>query len=244
MVDWYDDTSASRVLPTTLREELLNRGFVVVPEVVPSLRLDALRRACDVAVSEADPGDLRVGSTSTRVRGLTGRCQELDELFINRIVLEACACIIQRPFKLSSLLARTVIPGSTAQDFHMDIQRDENGWPMAGFIVMVDDFRTGNGATRFVPASHVWQSDLGDSMKKPTGGHETQVLACGRAGSVIIYNSSIWHGHAANRSARPRRSIQGAYIRRDATAATNHAARLSPDALGRLGSLAAYLLAV
>jgi ectoine hydroxylase-related dioxygenase (phytanoyl-CoA dioxygenase family) len=62
--------------------------------------------------------------------------------------------------------------------------------------------------------------------------------------SVILYNGSVWHGHTANRSGAPRRSIQGAYIRRDAEPAIDQAARILPQTGARIGPLAEYLLAV
>jgi ectoine hydroxylase-related dioxygenase (phytanoyl-CoA dioxygenase family) len=61
-------------------------------------------------------------------------------------------------------------------------------------------------------------------------------------GYLIIYNGSVWHGHTANWSARSRRSIQGAFIRRGAQSAVNHAARIHPETLDRIGGLAKYLL--
>jgi len=70
---------------------------------------------------------------------------------------------------------------------------------------------------------------------------EQQIAACGPAGSIIIYNGSVWHGHSANHTTRSRRSIQGAYIRRQAEAAFNQA-ELRPETLQRLGPLARYLL--
>lgn len=55
---------------------------------------------------------------------------------------------------------------------------------------------------------------------------------------------SVWHGHTANRVGEPRRSIQGAYIRRDAEPAVNQAKRIRPETLSRIGHLAKYVLAV
>jgi ectoine hydroxylase-related dioxygenase (phytanoyl-CoA dioxygenase family) len=115
---------------------------------------------------------------------------------------------------------------------------------MVGFILMVDEFRTDNAATRFVPGSHKWPTLPADFPQDPSADYEGQVLACGPAGSVIVYNGSIWHGHTASRTGEPRRSIQGTYLRRDATPAINQAARMRPETLGRIGPLAKYVLAV
>ena len=115
---------------------------------------------------------------------------------------------------------------------------------MVGFIVMVDDFRKDNGATRFVPGSHRSPAIPGDVMKGPTADPEGQVLACGAAGSVVVYNGSVWHGHTANSSDQPRRSIQGAYIRRTAQSSVNLPERMLPETLARIDPLAKYVLAV
>jgi ectoine hydroxylase-related dioxygenase (phytanoyl-CoA dioxygenase family) len=142
------------------------------------------------------------------------------------------------------MLARTVNPNAAAQAMHVDFRREGDGWPMVGFIIMLDEFRSDNGCTRFVPGSHQWSTIPGGQMEDTSADHERQLLACGPAGSVIVYNGSIWHGHAANRTIEPRRSIQGAYIRRDAESVANLPARMRPETLGRISELAKYLLTV
>ena len=244
MSDWFEELGSGCELPAGVVEELLNSGFVVIPGSVESERLTQLARAYDSAVAGAVPPDLSVGSTTTRAQDLVNRGPEFDELYTYRPVLEACCRVIGQPFKLSSLLARTVRPGSQAQQLHVDFRADAWGWPMLGFIVMVDDFRSDNGATRFVTGSHRWPAIPSEVMEDPAADHERQVVACGAAGSVILYNGSVWHGHTANRSGEPRRSIQGAYIRRDAVAAVDQAARILPQTRARIGPLAEYLLAV
>jgi ectoine hydroxylase-related dioxygenase (phytanoyl-CoA dioxygenase family) len=58
----------------------------------------------------------------------------------------------------------------------------------------------------------------------------------------VIYNGSVWHGHGANETMKPRRSIQGAYIRRDDKQGTNQAVRMRPETFRRIGALAKYVL--
>jgi len=82
----------------------------------------------------------------------------------------------------------------------VDVKREADGWPLVGFILMVDEFDVENGATRFVPGSHLHPCEPDDLMKDATGACAGEVLACGPAGSMIFFNGSVWHGHSANRS--------------------------------------------
>jgi hypothetical protein len=240
---WFNEIATRRELSAEAEHELLTFGFIVIPGLVKVPRLEQLSQAYDAAVAEASPADVRVGSTTTRVHDFVNRGAHFDELYVYRPVLEACSRLIGGPFKLSSLLARTLRPASEAQPLHVDFKADGKGWPMLGFIVMVDDFTTNNGATRFVPGSHKWLTVPDEVMKNPRADHEQQVLTCGPAGSVIIYNGSVWHGHTANQTNAPRRSIQGSYIRRDAESAIGQTVRIRHDTLGRISALAKYVLA-
>lgn len=244
MDDWFSIIDARCKLSASAVQDLREVGFVVIPGPVAPGRLAQFAEAYDSAVACAASDDVSIGSSTTRVNDFVNRGPEFDELYIYAPILEACCHIIGQPFKLSTMHARTVRPYSQAQNLHVDFRREGDGWPMVGFILMVDEFRTDNGATRFVPGSHKWPSIPTDLPKDTSADCEGQVLACGPAGSVIVYNGSVWHGHAANRVGELRRSIQGAYIRRDAEPAVNQAARIRPETLGRIGHLAKYVLAV
>ena len=244
MNDMFNEVGAGCELPPNVAWELLDAGFVVIPGVVTNGRLAQLADAYDLAIASAAAPDLHVGSSTTRVHDLVNRGVEFDPLYVYRPILEASHRVIGRPFKLSSLLARTLRPHSPAQPLHVDFKSDADGWPMVGFIFMVDDFRADNGATRFVPGTHRSPAIPSDLMKTPVTDHEGQVLACGPAGSLILYNGSVWHGHTANSSGKPRRSIQGAYIRREAESSVNLPSRMRPETLSRISPLAKYVLAV
>lgn len=244
MGDWFSDIDAHCELPAGAVQDLRDWGFVVIPGPVAPDRLAQFAEAYDSAVACAASDDVSIGSSTTRVHDFVNRGPEFDGLYVYEPVLEACCRIIGRPFKLSTMHARTVRPYSQAQGLHVDFRRDVNGWPMVGFIMMVDEFRMDNGATRFVPGSHKWSTIPADVPKDMSADYEGQVLACGAAGSVIVYNGSVWHVHTANRVGEPRRSIQGAYIRRDGEASVDQAARICPETLGRIGQLAKYVLAV
>jgi ectoine hydroxylase-related dioxygenase (phytanoyl-CoA dioxygenase family) len=244
MDDWFSVIGAGCELSMVAAQDLREIGFAVIPGPLVPEGLAQLAAAYDSAMTSADPDDVSVGSSTTRVHDFVNRGPEFDALYVYQPVLEACCRTIGQPFKLSSLLARTVRPRSPAQALHVDYERDADGWPMLGFILMVDEFRSDNGATRFVPGSHEWLTLSGDLTIAPPADYEGQVVACGPAGSVIVYNGSVWHGHTANSSGEPRRSIQGAYIRREARSGGDLPARMRPATLARVGPLARYLLAV
>jgi len=214
--DWFSVIAAGCALSTGALQDLREVGFVVIHGPVVPDALAHLVSAYDSAVACANADDLSEGSTTTRVHDFVNRGPEFDGIYVYQPILEACCRIIGQPFKLSTLLARTLRPGSRAQGLHVDFKRDAEGWPMIGFIFMVDEFRRDNGATRFLPGCHRWCRSPEDVM----------------------------NGHATNQSGEPRRSLQGAYIPRDAEAAINQAERIRPETLARIGLLAKYLLAI
>jgi ectoine hydroxylase-related dioxygenase (phytanoyl-CoA dioxygenase family) len=174
-----------------------------------------------------------------RVWDFVNRGVAFDELYLLEPVLAACRLVIGAPFKLSTMHSRAVRPYAAADTLHVDFARQpddiaRNGWPMLGFILVLDEFTAENGATRFAPGSQHRTEPPAPGMSVP---------ACGSAGSVIVYNGSVWHGHGANTTARPRRSIQGAYIKRHAQGFALKQ-RMLPETLARIGPKARDLLAV
>lgn len=243
--DWFAALAESSVLGPSAVSALRQCGFAVLRGAVPpSRRLERLAAAYAAAEASAAGEDVAIGSTSTRVTDFVNRGPEFDGLYVLPPLLEACCRVIGRPFKLSTLHSRTLLPGAPAQALHVDVARDSREWPLLGFILMVDDFRPDNGATRFVPGSHRRPDAPWDSMADAAAEHPEQVQACGAAGSLLVFHGSTWHGHAANRSQAPRRSLQGAFVPRDGRAATDFAARMRPETRKRLGPLARYVLAL
>jgi hypothetical protein len=241
MFDWLSTLAAGSKLPMDATSELQERGFVIIPGPAQP---DLLANAYTAAVGSATSDDIRIGSTSTKVNDFVNRGAEFDSLYVFPPLLEACCRVIGQPFKLSSLHSRTLRPGSHAQELHVDVRRESADWPLLGFILMIDEFRPDNGATRFVPGSHRWPGTPGDALSDLRAEHDGQVLACGKAGSLLIFNGSAWHGHTANTSSGPRRSLQGAFIPREGRAGTDFAARMQPETRVRLCSVAQYVLAL
>ncbi len=74
--------------------------------------------------------------------------------------------------------------------------------------------------------------------------HPEQVHLTGRAGSVAVFNGSLWHGSYRNLSSRPRRTLHCAFIAREHPQQTDQRAYLRPETAERLSPLARYILDV
>jgi ectoine hydroxylase-related dioxygenase (phytanoyl-CoA dioxygenase family) len=242
MDDVFNMIAAGNALGSAEAQDLHERGFVVLPGPMSAGSMERVSTAYDSIVASASADDVHTGSTSTRVTDFVNRGEEFDALYVFPPLLEACCLVIGRDFKLSSTHARTLRPHTPAQELHVDVDSASADWPLVGFILMIDEFRSDNGATRFVPGTHRGSGVPEKVMTDRRADYEGQVLATGPAGSLIIFNGSAWHGHTANTSFEPRRSLQGAFIPRDGRAAVDFSGRMRSETRTRLGSLAQYVL--
>lgn len=237
----YETLCRKYRLPCGAERQLQTKGFVVLPGPTVPEGFTQLRAAYDAAVMSADIEDVR-GSSSTRVTDFVNRSPEFDGIYVYPPLMAACCSVIGRPFKLSNTCARTLEPGAPAQALHADVKYGADGWPLLGYIWMVDAFDAENGATRFIAGSHHRHCSPTERGNGAENTLEEETLACGPEGSLIVFNASIWHGHTANRSPRRRRSVQGHFVPRDATGAIDYRARMRSETMGRIGELARYLL--
>jgi len=182
-------------------------GFVVLPGPFGADLADAIA-AARAAIADAQPGDVREGSTTLRVNGMIERAPSLRALLDYPPLREAARTVCGQGFRPSSFHARGVGPGAAPQKLHQDVRNGAEGWPLTGFIWMIDAFTTANGATRFVPGSASLESLPNSQLIH----HPGEVQACGAAGSLIVYNGSVWHGHGRNGTTEWRWSVQGAFV--------------------------------
>jgi hypothetical protein len=241
-MDYFSTFAAHNALPLESADELTERGFTVLPGPIAIKELAALQSAYDIACMNAAPEDVGVGRASTRVNDFVNRGAEFDRIYTWLAALDAARRVIEKPFRLSAMHARTLRPGASPQELHVDVPRSSDAWPMLGMIFMVDDFRADNGATRFVPGSHRWTELPENVIVDRFAQYPGEVIASGAAGSVILFNASTWHGHTANVSNSARRSLQATFIPRDGNAATNFEARMSPETRTRTGEVGRYLV--
>jgi ectoine hydroxylase-related dioxygenase (phytanoyl-CoA dioxygenase family) len=240
-VDTFQILSRECRLPPDATQQLATHGFVVIPGPCVQGGIAQVQAAYDTAVATADIAEVRI-SSSTRVTDFVNRSVEFDGLYVHPPLLAACCLVIGQPFKLSNTCARTLDPGAPAQNLHVDVKHEADGWPSVGYIWMIDSFSAENGATRFVSGSHLRRHAPENCSNEEVIDFDETTLACGPAGSLIVFNASVWHGHTANLSAQRRRSVQGHFVARDATASINYRSRMRPETASRIRDVARYLL--
>jgi ectoine hydroxylase-related dioxygenase (phytanoyl-CoA dioxygenase family) len=232
------------------RDELDQRGFLLLPDAVDPETLEALRRRFgEIVESEGD----RAGIEQNQENGadwaanLVDKDPMFDQCWNHPLQLSAVAHVLGwSEIKLYSLAGRAALPGEGQQALHTD-------WPepvaaghyqVCNSAWMLDDFTEDNGATRVVPGSHRWQRRPPDDMGDPRGPHPAQVLVTGRAGTCAVFNSHLWHGGTVNKTDRPRRVLLAAFARREHKQQVVQRDYLRPETLERMSEPQRYLLEV
>jgi hypothetical protein len=197
--------------------DLRQRGFVVTDGPFAINEISKIATDYDRSFAITPDAQIKRRRTSTRWGGLVA-LEPFRRIYSLPPLLSAASERIGGPMKLSSFFARTLLPNVAAEPPHQDVAPGADGYPLVGFIFMVDEFRFENGATRFI---------AGSQNGPPPSADASACDACGRAGSMLIFDGTTWHGHGANRTDSPRRSIQGAFIPRNHTPACCWADELS-----------------
>ena len=190
-------------------KQLVKSGFSIVHKAFSKPKLNVISAAYNEIMASASGPNFKFASNTTRMSDLLSYSPAFDDVFVHPALLEACAHVINEPFKLSSFVGRTLRDGTAAQQLHADLPRDSPDAPLLGFILMIDPFGKENGSTRFVPGSHCWPDLPVDQLSDSPTSYQGEVLGCGDAGSMVVFDGAIWHGHTANVTSRSRRSIQG-----------------------------------
>ena len=139
------------------------------------------------------------------------RSQKCRELIAHPEILAPCKLFLEPYCQTVQLHLTQIIrigPGETAQLIH----RDRWAWgshlahvePQFNTIWAITDFTSENGATQVVPGSTLWPDDVEIEPEQVTQAEM-------RAGSVLVYSGSVFHGGGENRSDADRIGINITY---------------------------------
>ena len=74
--------------------------------------------------------------------------------------------------------------------------------------------------------------------------HPDEVLLTAPAGTVVVFNSHLWHGGTKNRSDQPRRALHSYFGRRSRGQQLDQKKYARPETLARLSPAARFILDV
>jgi len=182
-----------------------------------------------------------------RLSDLVNKDPMFEVCFTHPVVLAAIRHVLGE-FRLSSLNSRAALPGQGHQGLHADwgVLAEGEDFQVCNSIWLLDDFTADNGATRVVPGSHRQRgkapADELDGDPQATHPDEVQLLA--PAGTVVVFNSHVWHGGTRNGTDRPRRAMHSYFARRGVPQQLNQAEYLRVRTQERLSPAALYVLGV
>jgi hypothetical protein len=182
----------------------------------------------------------------TRLADLVNKGKAFDPFYTHPKVLAATAHVLRNHFKLSSLNYRAALPGSGAQQLHVDWHEavTPGNYQVCNSIWLLDDFTEDNGATRLVPSTHLSNKRPMEALEDPSASHPLEQLLLAPAGTVVVFNSHLWHGGTINNTNIQRRAIHSYYCHYDVAQQTDQSRYIRPETIERLDEAVLRLLSV
>lgn len=196
----------------TITETLEKDGALILDNVVDAKFLAALRAETDPYMEATSNGaDDFGGRLTTRTGGLMMRSEKCRDLIMDPRIMAPCNAFLS-PYCEKVQLHLTQIIRIRAGEKAQPIHRDRWAWgthlahvePQFNTIWAITDFTAENGATQLLPGSAKWPDD---AKIDPTQITQAEM----KAGSVLIYSGSVFHGGGANRSDGDRIGINITY---------------------------------
>ncbi|WP_029011350.1 phytanoyl-CoA dioxygenase family protein [Azospirillum halopraeferens] len=194
------------------RERIARDGYTIVEGAVDEATRRALVDALERVEREQGIGFARTsfeGRRTVRIYNLLARDEAFWPAPLHDHVLPVAEAVLDRELLLSSLSAITLAPGQEAQPMHEDTQQIPLPRPHVPIAInalwALTDFTEENGATRIVPGSHRFDAP------PAYGGTYDTIAAEMPAGSVMIFDSQLWHAGGANRTDRRRFALSCYY---------------------------------
>ena len=236
-----------RTLDPATREQLDRDGYAPLYGVLADGQLTRIRtRIAELTAAEGDQAGREVHQEAgtDRLADLVNKDPVFEVCFTDPRVL-ACIAHVLGDFKLSSLNSRAALPGQGLQALHSEGGPVGLGpYQVCNSIWLLDDFTEDNGATRVVPGSHRLTVSVRDAVPDTAAAHPDEVRLTAPAGTVVVFNSHLWHGGTRNRTGGQRRALHSYFTRRGNAQQLNQREFIRPETLARLGPAATFILDV
>ena len=225
------------------------QGYLIIRDVLSPDQVQAISERLDeLAKLEGEDAGKEVHQEdgTDRLSNLIDKDPMFEICITHPKLLAGIAQVLQKDFKLSSLNSRASLPGAGHQRFHADYDKPvkPGDYIVCNSIWLIDDFNKTNGATRVVPGSHRKEKLPQDEMEDIHASHPDEIQILAPAGTVVIFNSHLWHGGTKNESSVPRHAMHSYFCHRDYEQQLNQREYLGPETVNRLSSAARWILDV
>lgn len=191
---------------------LRENGYLILPKIVPPILVEQMREGLDIAYANCRKIQLQNG-----IENSENTCHHLigqHESFMNYLLwMETLNPYLEQYFGGKYILnsfGGNLLTGTSA--YANNIHRDQRSYStenlMMNTIVLLDDFTKDNGATWLMNRGHIYE-------RKPDqdefDDEKFQIIA--PAGSVVLFNSNLWHQAGINNTDKPRRSVTPMFSR-------------------------------
>jgi Phytanoyl-CoA dioxygenase (PhyH) len=193
-----------------LRED----GWTLLPSIVPAEAVARLARGLDEAYAQQRPLQLRNGVGD----GADGTVHHLPcagGVFLDFLADGHGQALLDRyfegPYILNTFGGLLNLPSDAS--YVGRVHRDQRTFSgpvrlMAQLLVMLDEFTEQNGATFLLTGSHRLAEKPSDDLF-----FRDAARAVGPPGSMVVFDSNLWHAAGVNCTGRPRRALTLAFTR-------------------------------
>jgi ectoine hydroxylase-related dioxygenase (phytanoyl-CoA dioxygenase family) len=203
------------------------RGYVIVPELVPRETMAAIKEAARPFLKYDGRNEFE-GHKTRRIYSVIEKTLACNPLVEHPLILSLLDQILLPNYLLSQLQVIDIHPGEVEQPLHHDDGFYPIARPRAAFsaatIWAIDDFTEDNGATLVLPMSHLW-----GERTPAEADRDDLVPAVMPAGSVVFFLGTLWHGAGANRSRATRMAATAQYCEPWARQQENYSLAISRD---------------
>ncbi len=200
--------------------DLREHGICAVTAVLTGSTLEAVRHDLYAAADHDRTRrreqkfalDYAHDDSNQRVWNVLSRSPVFEDLAEHPLALRLLRSVLDWPMLLGNLSANITGPGGGEMVLHADQIFVPTPWPAepqgANAAWCIDEFTADNGATCFVPGSHLLH-------RPPTPDDDVAAIPMeAPAGTLVVFESRLWHRTGFNRTTDQRRAgIFGWYTR-------------------------------
>lgn len=182
------------------------KGFIVLPNILSSKTCENYKKKLNIyykkyssyyADANSKKNDLSDKNFEKVVYNLHNKDYSWFKLFENKNVTKVLDIILKEgsynnsePYYLANISARCPLKFNKGQQLHSDSNLAGVNYSLSVNVLwMLDDFNEQNGATRIVPESHLYKKYASNNIK-----YSKESVITAPKGSVLIFNTSLWHG--------------------------------------------------